>query len=57
MKYAVLGLVFVVVWITIAFGAKVESGWAHVPLAVGVVFLAVGIVQGGNESADRDEEE
>ena len=38
-------------WIVLAFVAAIPSGWVHIPLGVGVVFLARGIVLGGGTAS------
>ena len=49
MKYTILGVACVVMWIIVAFVIPLRSGWAHVPLGVGVVLIAMGIVNGGEK--------
>ncbi len=44
MKYTILGVACVVMWIIVAFVIPLRSGWAHVPLGVGVVLIGMGIV-------------
>ncbi len=39
-----LALGCLVLWLALAFVWAVPSGWVHVPLAVGTVFLVKGIV-------------
>ena len=53
MKFVIAGITLLVAWIIVAFGMALESGWAHLPLAAGVVLIAIGIVLGG-ESRRRD---
>ena len=38
-------------WVVLAFVAAIHSGWVHVPLAVGAVLIAKGIID-WNPSAD-----
>jgi hypothetical protein len=38
--------VLIVGWAVLAFGVQLRNGWVHVPLGVGVVFLARAIVVG-----------
>jgi uncharacterized membrane protein len=50
MKPHYLGaLISILLWIYLAFVAAIPSGWVHVPLAVGVVLVAMGIVREKNE--------
>jgi hypothetical protein len=49
MKYTILGAACVVIWIIAAFVIPLRSGWAHVPLGVGVVLIGVGIVIGSEK--------
>ncbi len=51
MKFVLAGLALLGVWMIVAFGFAVPNGWAHVPLAVGVVCLAIGVVTWNAESA------
>ena len=44
MKYTIIGFALLGVWILLAFVAALQTGWAHVPLAIGVIFIAMGIV-------------
>lgn len=39
-------IVCLVLWVGLAFMIAVPSGWVHVPLAVGAILVALGIVQG-----------
>lgn len=43
-----LALISILLWIYLAFGAAIPSGWVHVPLAVGVVLVATGIISKKN---------
>ena len=47
MKFTLLGFACVLLWIVGAFVAHLTSGWVHVPLAVGTVLIAIGIVVSG----------
>ena len=51
MKFVLAGLALLGVWMIVAFGFAVPNGWAHVPLAVGVVCLAIGVVTWNEGSA------
>ena len=44
-RYFLLALVSMAVWVVLAFGMAIPSGYVHVFLAVGVVLIPVGIVQ------------
>lgn len=47
MNISILAAVLcLMLWVGLAFVIAVPSGWVHVPLAVGTVLLALGIVQG-----------
>lgn len=47
MKFSAVGAVIcITLWIVLAFVAAIPSGWAHLPLAVGTVLIAVAIVVG-----------
>ena len=48
-RYFLLALISLVVWIVLAFGMAIPSGFVHIFLAVGVVLIAVGIVQADEE--------
>jgi hypothetical protein len=39
------GVVLIAVWVVLAFVMAIPSGWVHVPLALGVTCIAVGIIQ------------
>jgi hypothetical protein len=43
--YFLLALICLVLWLVLAFGAAIPSGWVHIPLAVAAVLVAVGIVK------------
>jgi hypothetical protein len=43
--YFLLALICLVLWLVLAFGAAIPSGWVHAPLAVAAVLVAVGIVK------------
>lgn len=44
-RYILLALTSLVLWVVLAFAMAIPSGWVHVPLALGVVLMAVGIVK------------
>jgi len=39
------GILLVGLWVVLAFGMALPSGWVHLPLAAGVTLIAVGIIQ------------
>lgn len=39
-----LAILSLVIWVVLAFVVAIPSGWVHVPLAVGFVLLARGLV-------------
>ncbi len=43
--YFLLALISLILWAVLAFALAIPSGWVHVALAVGVVLIAVGIVE------------
>ncbi len=43
--YFLLALVALVLWVVLAFALAIPSGWVHLPLALGVALIAVGIVE------------
>ena len=50
MKFTITGAAAIAVWLILTFGVAVPSGWVHLPLAVGVVLIAMGIVKGSERS-------
>lgn len=40
-----IALFLLALWVVLAFVLAIPSGWAHVPLAVASVLMAVGIVK------------
>lgn len=40
----VLALVCLIAWVALAFAWAIPSGWVHLPLAIGTVLIAKGIV-------------
>jgi hypothetical protein len=53
MKYALLGIGFIIVWILGVFVGNLDSRWMHMFLAVGTVLIAIGIVLGGEEGESQ----
>ena len=47
----IIAAVLLVTWVVLAFVAAIPSGWVHIPLGVGVVFIARGIVLGISPAA------
>jgi hypothetical protein len=43
----------IVLWIVLAFGLAIPSGWVHVPLGAGIVFIARAIVLGSDQTPDQ----
>jgi hypothetical protein len=39
-------LLLLILWVVLTFAAAIPSGWVHVPLAVGCLLVARGIVVG-----------
>ena len=54
MKLMLVGTASLVAWMILAFGLAIPSGWVHVPLAVGMVLIAMGVVTGGGKSTGED---
>ena len=50
-RYLVLAVACIVVWVILAFGLAIPSGWVHVPLAAGGILLARGILGTGTRQA------
>ena len=48
-RYFLLALVALILWAVLAFGLAVPTGWVHLLLALGVVLIAVGIVESGQK--------
>ena len=42
--FVILALVCLAAWGVLLFGIGMSTGWIHVPLAVGCVFLARGLI-------------
>jgi hypothetical protein len=51
--YFLLALVSLVLWGVLAFGIAVPTGWVHVPLILGVVLIAVGIVESSGKPGSK----
>jgi hypothetical protein len=51
--YFLLALVFLVLWGVLAFAMALPTGWVHVPLALGVVSIAIGIVESRGKPGSR----
>lgn len=49
-RWLLAGLALVLLWVGLAFVAAWPSGWVHLPLAAGVVLIAVGIVRSDPDS-------
>ena len=54
MKFLLVGTASLGAWIILAFGLAIPSGWVHVPLAVGTVLIAMGVVTGTGKSTGKD---
>ena len=44
-RYFLLALVVLMLWAVLAFGMALPTGWVHLLLALGVVLIAIGIVE------------
>jgi uncharacterized membrane protein len=51
--YSLLALICFVLWLVLAFGMAIPSGWVHVPLAACAVLIVVGIVKADEARASR----
>ncbi len=51
MKFLLIGLVLILLWVIGAFVVNIATGWVHAPLAVGTVLIAIGIVVSGERGA------
>jgi hypothetical protein len=40
-----LAVVFLALWVALAFVVKIPSGWVHVPLGLGATLVAVAIIE------------
>jgi len=47
----IVAVTMLALWIVLTFVAAIPSGWVHIPLGVGVVFIARGIVLGGSSTS------
>ena len=54
MKFLLVGTALLGAWMILAFGLAIPSGWVHVPLAVGTVLIAMGVVTGRGKSTGED---
>jgi uncharacterized membrane protein len=52
-RYFLLALIALVLWVVLAFGVAIPSGWVHVPLALGAVLIAIGIVESRGKPGAR----
>lgn len=54
-RYFLLALASLILWAVLAFAMAIPSGWVHVPLAAGAVFIAIGIVEtDGHKDVNTD---
>ena len=51
MKFLVVALVLIMFWVIAVFVVDIATGWVHLPLAVGSVLIAIGIVVSGEQRA------
>ncbi len=51
MKFLIVGLVLIILWVLGTFVANLATGWVHAPLAVGSVLIAMGIVVSGENGS------
>ena len=54
MKFLLVGAASLGAWMILAFALAIPSGWVHVPLAVGTVLIAMGVVTRRGKSAGED---
>ncbi len=51
MKFFLGGIGMLLLWAGLAFVQGAQTGWVHVPLGIGVVLIAVGVVTSDNRPA------
>ncbi len=56
MKFLLIGLVLIILWVIGTFVVNIATGWVHVPLAVGSILVAIGIVVTGENGSRSDRE-
>ena len=54
MKFLLIGFGLILLWVIGMFVVNIEAGWMHLPLAVGSVLIAMGIVVTGEKGGDVD---
>ena len=54
MKFLLVGSGLILLWVVGVFVVNIEAGWVHLPLAVGSVLIAMGIVVTGEKGSDVD---
>ncbi len=54
MKFLLVGTASLGAWMILAFWLAIPSGWVHLPLAVGTVLIAIGVVTGRGKSAGEN---
>jgi 1,4-dihydroxy-2-naphthoate octaprenyltransferase len=52
-RYLLLALAALILWAVLAFGLALPTGWVHVPLILGAVLIAAGIVESGGKSGPK----
>ncbi len=56
MKFLLIGSGLIILWAIGMFVVNIATGWVHLPLAVGSVLIAMGIVASG-ENGDKESRE
>ncbi len=53
MKFLLIGLVLIILWVIGTFVVNIATGWVHAPLAVGSILIAIGIVVTGENGSRK----
>ncbi len=53
MKFLLIGVVLIILWVIGAFVVNIATGWVHAPLAVGSILIAIGIVVTGENGSRK----
>ncbi len=53
MKFLLIGSALIILWVVGVFVTHITTGWVHIPLAVGAVLMAIGIVVSGERQGEQ----
>ena len=53
MKFLLIGSALIILWVVGVFVTNITTGWVHIPLAVGTVLMAIGIVVSGERQGEQ----